>query len=269
MSTDRPRLVASDLDGTLLNAHGKVSARTHAAWTGLWSRGIETVLVTARPPRWVEHLAPLTGDHGVVLCGNGAFVYDVAARQMRESHGIAPDLVAQLCADLRAIPGVSFLAELADGSYQEPGYRPTTPAGVEDEGPAARLGSMDDLPSAAGKLIAHSTALPEEEFRAEVECILNGRATVHTSCAGGLAEISALEVTKAGVLSEWARGLGIAAADVWAFGDMPNDLPMIQWAGVGWAVANADASVLAAADRYTAANTDDGVARALEPLLES
>lgn len=266
MTAPRPRLVASDLDGTLLDGDGAVTARTRAAWTGLWERGIETVLVTARPPRWVQHLAPLTGAHGVVLCGNGAFVYDVAADALLATHGLAPSLVAELTADLRAIPGVTFLAELADGSFQEEGYRASLPTGIAPEGPA-RLGDIADLPSEAGKLIARSAEVPDDVLRAEAERILAGRAAVQVSCAGSLVEISANGVTKARVLQDWADGLGIDAASTWAFGDMPNDLPMIRWAGVGWAVANADASVLAAADRVTAAHTEDGVARALEPLL--
>ena len=267
MTVHRPRLVASDLDGTLLDARGEVTPRTRAAWTGLWERGMETVLVTARPPRWVQHLAPLTGEHGVVLCGNGAFVYDVAHDQLRETHGLAPQLVAEIARDLRAIPGVAFLAELADGAWQEPNYSAALPAGIAPEDEPARLGDIDQLPSPAGKLIARSTALPDADFRAAVQRILGDRATVQTSCGGGLVEISPRGVTKACVLETWTQELGIAAADVWAFGDMPNDLPMIRWAGVGWAVANADPSVLAAADRVTAAHTEDGVAQALEPLL--
>lgn len=266
MTAPRPRLVASDLDGTLLDADGQVTARTRAAWTGLWELDIETVLVTARPPRWVQHLADLTGDHGVVLCGNGAFVYDAAHDRLVETHGLAPELVAEIAEDLRALPGVTFLAELADGSVQEPDYEPEVPRGIDDGADPIRIGSMRALPSPAGKLIAHSTVMPDAAFRRAVEEILDGRAVLQTSCAGSLAEISAPGVTKAQVLGEWAGRLGIAAADVWAFGDMPNDLPMIRWAGVGWAVANADPAVLAAADRTTAANTEDGVALALEPL---
>lgn len=266
MTAPRPRLVASDLDGTLLDAGGAVTDRTRAAWTGLWQQGIATVLVTARPPRWVQHLAPLTGDHGVVLCGNGAFVYDVADDALLATHGLSPALVAELAADLRAIPGVSFLAELADGSLQEESYCARPPVGIDPEGDA-RIGDIADLPSEAGKLIARSTAVPDDVLRVEAERILAGRAAVQVSCGGGLVEISANGVTKARVLEEWAAQQGIDAASTWAFGDMPNDLPMIRWAGVGWAVANADPSVLAAADRVTAAHTEDGVARALEPLL--
>ena len=87
------------------------------------------------------------------------------------------------------------------------------------------------------------------------------------SGAHGLAEINPRGVTKAVALEQWCGRLGIAAADVWAFGDMPNDLPMLRWAGVGYAVANAHPDVLAEADAVCPANDDDGVAATLEPYV--
>jgi hypothetical protein len=60
---------------------------------------------------------------------------------------------------------------------------------------------------------------------------------------------------------------GIASDDVVAFGDMPNDLPMLRWAGHGVAVANAHPDLLTAADEVTASNDDAGVARVLERLF--
>ena len=80
-------------------------------------------------------------------------------------------------------------------------------------------------------------------------------------------EISAPGITKASGLALVCAELGIEPADVAAFGDMPNDLPMLGWAGRGVAVANAHPDVLAAADAVTASNVDDGVAAHLEHLL--
>jgi len=73
-------------------------------------------------------------------------------------------------------------------------------------------------------------------------------------------------VTKAAGLARWCTELGIPATAAWAFGDMPNDLPMLLWAGTGVAVANAHPDVLAAADVVCPANDDDGVAQVLEML---
>ena len=79
--------------------------------------------------------------------------------------------------------------------------------------------------------------------------VVGDRAVVAFSGAGGLAEVSAKGVTKAAALAGWCAELGIDAGEVWAFGDMPNDLPMLTWAGRSFAVANAHDDVLAAAIR--------------------
>ena len=118
-----------------------------------------------------------------------------------------------------------------------------------------------------GKLLALAPEVPLEEFLATVESVVGNRGHLHFSGAHSLAEVNAIGVTKAAGLERWADRLGIAAAEAWAFGDMPNDLPMLEWAGVGWAVANAHEAVRRAADRECPSNDDDGVAQVLEQLL--
>ncbi|EWS79597.1 haloacid dehalogenase [Brachybacterium phenoliresistens] len=262
----RPRLVASDLDGTLLGRDGMITERTARAWRDLWQARIRTVIVTARPPRWVDHLAAITGDHGIVICGNGAFLYDVAHRRILETHGMAPALVHELVADLRAIDGVSFSAELADGFHREDAYPAGTPDGIPEIG-LERIGPLQDIGAPVGKLLARAPHRPAEEFLEEVAAIIGDRALLSRSCTGGLAEIGPADMTKARALETWCGQLGIDASEVWAFGDMPNDIPMLSWAGTGWAVANAHADVLAVADRVCGRHDEDGVAGALENLL--
>src|SRR3954447_15626480 len=92
----RPRLVATDLDGTLLRSDGTGSARTAAALKAVQAAGGRTVLVTARPPRWLDGLAHLVGDGGVAICGNGAFVYDVPHRRVLSHRGIQPEAVREI-----------------------------------------------------------------------------------------------------------------------------------------------------------------------------
>lgn len=263
----RPRLVASDLDGTLLDGSGAVTRRTARAWRSLDAAGIETVLVTARPPRWVDHLAEIVGEHGVVLCANGAFVYDVARRRIRETRALAPDVVRELITDLRVIDGITFSAELPGGFHREPGYPAGTPDGVPEIG-RERVGSLEGLAEPVGKLLARSLRLEPQTFLAEVARILGDRALLSVSTDCGLAEIGPAGVTKAQALADWTGRLGIDAVDVWAFGDMPNDIPMLSWAGIGWAVANAHPDVRVVADRQCGANTEDGPARVLEGMLD-
>ncbi|WP_374969995.1 HAD-IIB family hydrolase [Terrabacter sp. BE26] len=266
----RPRLVASDLDGTLLRSDGSISPRTVAAWTAVWDAGIETVLVTARPPRWLHDLERVVGPRGTAICGNGAFVYEVATRRIVETYCFEPDAIDELVGDLRrAVPSVSFAAERATGPFVSDDYPdPHRDRGAEHGAERARRGSWREVGAEpVGKLLALAPDLPTEEFLATVEEVLGDRGHLHFSGAPGLAEINAPGVTKAAGLERWAARLGVAAADVWAFGDMPNDLPMLSWAGVGWAVASGHDEVRRAADRECPANDEDGVAQVLEALL--
>lgn len=268
MSLARPRLVATDLDGTFLRSDGSVSDRSARVWNALPGTGIETVIVTARPPRWLHNLTHVVGPRGVALCGNGAFVYEVATRRILDSHAFDPGVLREVVHDLRAaIPGVTFAAECADGPFIEDGF----PDPHRDVGASScRRGDTDAVTEGAvGKLLAMAPGIPDEELLTRVCEVLGERGHLAFSGARGLAEISPLGVTKAAALADWCLRLGIAADSVWAFGGMPNDLPMLGWAGLGWAVANGHPDVIAAADRTAPANDDDGVAVTLEPLLRA
>jgi hydroxymethylpyrimidine pyrophosphatase-like HAD family hydrolase len=104
-------------------------------------------------------------------------------------------------------------------------------------------------------------------FLAVVAGALAGLAEATHSSYTGLVEISAAGVTKAAGLAWYCERAGVTAEEVVAFGDMPNDVPMLTWAGRGVAVANAHPAVLAIADEVTSANTEDGVAAYLEKLF--
>ena len=261
----RPRLVASDLDGTLLRSDGTGSERTAAALRAVQAAGIRTVLVTARPPRWLDDLAHLVGDGGVAICGNGAFVYDVPHRTVLSHQGIEAESVAGIIDDLRReLPGVTFAAERPTGFALEESYESQHPVPVD-----AIRGPIADDGGPVGKLLGRHPTMSEDEFRSRVAEVVGDRGIVAYSGAGGLAEISAPGVTKAAALESWCDGLGLVADDVWAFGDMPNDLPMIIWAGTSFAVANAHPDVIAAADHVCPSNDEDGVAQVLERLLDA
>jgi Cof subfamily protein (haloacid dehalogenase superfamily) len=266
--TGLPRLVATDLDGTLLRSDGTVSERTRAAWAATDVAGIETVLVTARPPRWLHDLEHIVGPRGIAICGNGAFVYDVASRRLLETHCFEAGAVDALVVDLvEAVPSVAFAAERATGAFVTPGFpdphNDRTVHGVV----AGDVAEISTEP--VGKLLALAPEVPLDDFLDTVERVVGERGHLHFSGAFGLAEINAPGVTKAVALARWADRLGIGASEVWAFGDMPNDLAMLEWAGVGWAVANAHPDVIRAANRTCPGNDDDGVATVLEALVAS
>ncbi len=259
------RLVATDLDGTLLRGDGLCSGRTRTALAAAERAGIQVVLVTARPPRWLQDIADLVGEHGLALCCNGAFVYDVRSRQVLEEHCMAAAQIGKIAADLRnALPGIVFAVESRAGFGRELGYfdQFTT---LQDVSAVTLEELLEPLP---GKLLARCSDVPAQQFHRVVGEVVGDRGVVSYSGAWGLAEISAAGVTKAAALRDWCAAQGIASADVYAFGDMPNDLPMLRWAGRSFGVANAHPDVLDVVDEVCPSNEHDGVAQVLEALLE-
>lgn len=271
--TRTPRLVASDLDGTLLRDDGTVSARTGEVWTALSAVGVETVIVTARPPRWVHHLSDVVGvtadARSVAICGNGAFVYDVAERVVLEAHGFEPKVAHELVRDLlREFPEAGAAVETDRGMFRTRAY-PDQHAGLAAHDSGVTDCELADLPDdvIVGKILVRDTKWTDDVFVADVAATLGDRGVLAYSGAAGLAEISAPGVTKAVRLEQWCNERGVKQDDVWAFGDMPNDLPMLTWAGRGVAVANAHSDVLATADDICGTNDEDGVAEYLAARL--
>jgi len=260
-----PEVVASDCDGTLLRTDGTVSDRTRAALRAVTAAGAVVVLVTARPPRWVDPLRDVAGEHGIVLCGNGAFTYDVSAGQVVSHRLIEAGLVWELLTELReALPEVRVATEGLRGFAREPDFERSS--GRRDGewlvGTVQQIGSH-----AAGKILVRHPQWTPDQVRLAVAEVVGTRAEVSHSGTPGLAEIAAPGVSKGLALADWCAEQGVAAEEVWAFGDMPNDLPMLSWAGRSFAVANAHPNVLEAATDRTASNDDDGVALALEGAL--
>lgn len=260
VSVALPRLVATDLDGTLLRPDGTISAHTSEVLAAVRALGVEVLVVTARPPRW---LAPVAGlGTTTAICLNGAVVVDLATSRAIERHLMAPRLARAVVADLRReLPGPVFAVETPEGMLAERGFD----GWQTDPERAERI--EDVVAGGAGKLLVRCAGIDDDAFGVRVREVVAGRGQVHDSGAVGLAEIAAPGVTKASTLARWAARRGIRAEEVWAFGDMPNDLEMLAWAGRGVAVANAHPRVLAAADEVCGSHTDDGVARRLEALL--
>lgn len=260
MSAGPPRIVATDLDGTLLRSDGSVSARSRAALERAQACGALIVFVTGRPPRWLTPVADETGHRGVAICANGALLWDVATERIVRTSPIDPEAAAEIVTTLRdALPGMVFAVECAGRHGRELGF----PA--RDDRRVAELAEL--LAQPVVKLLARHVELDADTLLARARDAVGRRATLTHSADSGLLEISAADVTKASALATLAREHGVGAEDVVAFGDMPNDLPLLEWAGHAVAVANAHPDVLALADEVTAANDDDGVARVLERLF--
>jgi Cof subfamily protein (haloacid dehalogenase superfamily) len=258
------RMVATDLDGTVIRSDGTISARTRAALGTADGAGAVILLVTGRPPRWLRGIAEQTGHRGLAICANGALVFDLATETVIGSHPLPVETLQHLVEVLReAIPGIAFAVErVDDGFHHEPAYHPRWDS--DQSLITAEIDSLLEVP--ASKLLARHNSFGADDLLAAARDAVGDEtvATLTHSSADGLLEISAAGVSKASALTDYAAEHGIAASEVIAFGDMPNDLPMLAWAGHSVAVANAHPEVLEAADEVTASNDDDGVAAVLE-----
>jgi Cof subfamily protein (haloacid dehalogenase superfamily) len=260
-----PRLIATDLDGTVVRTDSTVSERTVAAFARVERAGAVLVLVTGRPPRWMGEVAHAVAHRGVAVCANGAIVYDLHTEQVIDTHLIPVDaLRAAVGALSTALPGLGFAVEHGDGLIYSYDYElaywdttmPRNPVGLEE---------LTSRPAA--KLLARHPELDSDTLLAEAAGLVGDLVLPTHSNGRRLIEMSAAGVSKASTLAELCAQQGITAADVAAFGDMPNDLPMLLWAGRSYAVANAHPDVLAAVDSKVAGNDEDGVARMIEEFF--
>jgi Cof subfamily protein (haloacid dehalogenase superfamily) len=261
----RLRLVATDLDGTLVHSDGTITPRTRAALLAAEAAGLAVVFVTGRPLRWAAEVFGHVGGHGLAIVSNGALVWDVAADAAHLHRPIPVDVGLEVCALIRAaVPGTVYGVESLDGLSLEDGFRERYPMP-----PGTRRGPLAEVYDApALKILARHEELAPQEFWDRAAAAIGNLATITWSSASSLLEISAAGVTKATTLALLCERRGIAAAEVVAFGDMPNDLAMLEWAGTSYAMANAHPTVRAIADHLAPANDDDGVAVVIEQLLE-
>lgn len=261
-----PLLIATDVDGTLLDPADRVTPRTLAVLARARSAGVQLVLVTGRPPRWIPPVVEQLGVAGIAVCANGAVVYDVAADRVLSAHTLLAATLADLeAAVTAALPGAGLAIELVDGRdgvqlfLAEPGYRHAWVGSDHTIVPRVEL-----LARPAVKMLVRDPSMPSETMLRTLSPIIGAAVDLTFSHPGGLIEISAAGVTKATGLAEVSAAAGIAAADVVAFGDMLNDLEMLRWAGHGVAMGNAHPLLRGVADEITATNADDGLALVLE-----
>ncbi|WP_055568270.1 HAD hydrolase family protein [Streptomyces atriruber] len=273
----RPRLIATDLDGTLLRDDKSVSDRTVAALAAAEAAGIEVFFVTGRPARWMDVVSAHVHGHGLAICGNGAAVVDlhggpgthsfVKIRELARERAL--DVVRRLRA---AAPGTSFAIERTGGLHHEETYPPLHMEPGESVAPAEKL-LAEALADSTGaeqpvlKVLAFHPGLAPDEFLVLARAAIGDRATVTRSSPSALLEISGPGVSKASTLELCCAERGITPAEVVAFGDMPNDIEMLAWAGTSYAMGNAHPDVIAAASGRTVANNDDGVAVVIEQIL--
>lgn len=231
-------------------------------WSDL---GVPVVLCTARPLRWVRPLARELGDPPLAACDNGAVMWDLAADRLIAARVLgSDDALAVVGRVQEALPGGAWAVERVDGFAHEPDYQPHWPVAPETAvAPVAQL-----LEQPPVKLMYRRPGLAADAMLPAARVAAGEQAEVtHSNSRGDLLELSRPGVSKGAALAELCAQRGISAAEVVAFGDMPNDLSMLHWAGRAVAVAGAHPDVLAVADEITLGNNEEGVAVTLERML--
>lgn len=264
MAGRTPRLVATDLDGTIVPWDGVITDRTVAALKSVEALGVVVVFVTGRPARWLADVAERTGHSGVVICANGALLYDLHTERVLESFPLSVEVGLDVARRLRAaLPDIAFAVETLDGFAHEDSYLPRWDVGLARE--VADIERIYGAP--AIKLLARHEAMGSDDLLAAAREVAGDVVEMTHSSSSGLLEISAAGVSKATTLARVCADRGIDATEVVAFGDMPNDLAMLAWAGTAYAVAGGHPDVLSSVDHVVDAPEDDGVAKELERLF--
>jgi Cof subfamily protein (haloacid dehalogenase superfamily) len=258
-STQLPyRLVASDIDGTLIRDDGTLGKLTLDVIHAL---PVPLVLVTGRPVRWLRQLYDQMPQPVPAVCANGAVVYDPDTDTILRTDPLSVDLLLDVSKRLReAVPDVALAVEVEDG--RKFWYEETWPVRWEADNDNVRvLTTPEELTSVpAVKLLARSANHEPGPFFELISQTLAGVAETTHSSKSALVEISATGVTKAAGLAWLCERQGIEASDVIAFGDMPNDIPLLTLAGHSVAMGNAHPAVRAVADEIGRTNDEDGVA---------
>ncbi len=261
----RPKVVACDLDGTLLRSDGTVDDRSRRAIATVEAAGSLFVLCTARPTRWMRPLGEALGHRGVAICANGGVVWDLHTESVVEAFPLEPAITRDVVALLKeALPGGAWAVERTTGFAREPAYRSRWP--VPEDAITASVEALVSEP-AVKLMLRHDHLLADALLERAREVVGNLAELTHSNSNDGLLEISAAGVSKASTLARLCDERGIGREDVIAFGDMPNDVPMLRWAGRSVAVANAHADAIAAAQWTTASNDEAGVAKVLEEIF--
>jgi HAD superfamily hydrolase (TIGR01484 family) len=230
-------------------------------------RGIAVVAVTARPQRVFDEWTDLASVLDAAICANGALTYAPAERTVLAMRALHPETASLAAKSLAiALPSMRFAVETGDEVIAEAAYTRTDSVGDRRSYRPTFIEALDAAPRIV-KLLAYA---PDGDVNALLEAAraldLPGVEVWHSG-GSGLLEISAAGVDKATALAAWCAGSGVGPEGVVAFGDAPNDAPMLAWAGRSFAVANAHPEAVTAAKSRCGSNEEDGVAAMVESLL--
>jgi HAD superfamily hydrolase (TIGR01484 family) len=260
--------VATDLDGTLLRPDGTVSERTRAALARATAAGAAHVVVTGRPASRTRGVLDALGYEGLAVCGQGGELYHAGEHRLVTCVTLDRAVARAALERIETVTGPLAVGASrcgVDGAFLAgPGYHKDTALPVLAV--ADRTALWDEPITRAYVQHPDPERWDDDRLTATARAAVGG--LVDVVLAGPhIVELVPPGLTKATGLRLAARRLGATAAGTVAFGDMPNDIPMLAWAGLGVAMANAHPEVLAAADEVTGSDAEDGVAAVLERLF--
>lgn len=260
----KPKLIALDLDGTLLNKQGEVSLRASQAIQALKAQGVKLVLSTGRPPRHVKALAEELDLSDLVVVYNGAAILNFKTNNVNYRHQMSRETVLGVLQQMRkSHADVMAGMETHHGWYLDKALFEQRKAGLTTR--------QSMLPDGCGKVeqfvqdqvikvfFRHKTLTAPELSKA-----LIGEDVYATWTSPSLLEVMAKHVNKQESIQHLSLEMGIKQEEVAAFGDQHNDKELLSWAGLGVAMGNASEEIKQAANLVTSSNNDEGVARVLE-----
>ena len=263
----RPKLIATDLDGTICPHAAPISKRTIATLTRAHEMGVKVFFVTGRPPRWMGQIKEAF-NFGQAICSNGGILWDLQREEVLEEWRITPALMRETVTKLRkAIPEIHFAFENHGDFRREKLYVARWDLGVDIDGVEDILdysqnGAVKLLARGSDKLFNSDEML--EVAQREVGEIVT---VTHSNHWESLLEISAHGVSKGDTLSIICERLQIDRDDVVAFGDNPNDFSMLEFAGRSYAMSDGHPDAIKFATASAPPCNEDGVAQILDELL--
>ncbi len=259
------RMIATDIDGTMLRPDGTLSPAVRQALHEAAAAGIHVVPATGRPFIIATDILEALGLDEYWIFANGAVTWHHGRSETVRGFWMQPSEVRQIVERIRArLPGAGFAVEFDTEAIFESGFEQIVPV----SGP---LNAVDDvlevLDRPVQKVLAFDHDTGVDQLYDSVAAAVEG---VGVPSYSGLpfVEVAAALVTKAMAVAELAADLGVDQREVAAFGDYHNDVSMLRWAGRGYAMGNATDDAKAAADHVIGTNADDGLATQVRSLLE-
>jgi Cof subfamily protein (haloacid dehalogenase superfamily) len=263
----RIRLVALDLDGTLVGTDLTIRPRVRAAIAAARERGVAITIVTGRMLAAARPYALELGIDGTVVCYQGAAIFNVTTGQVVQMTPVRQDVTREVLAwaDERGVHAQCYLDDtLYLQSINQFSKRYTDLARVEAHLVPSLREMFHDRPTI--KIVLVDNPEPSEQHLAALTTLLGDRAYLTRSNVD-FVEVLDPHVNKGAALAFVAGGYGATLEETLAVGDAWNDLPLLEAAGIGVAMGSGPPELLARADAVVGDVAHDGVAEAIERFV--